>query len=417
VFSEAGGQFRVSAASAASCSSLGFIGLPANGTGGFEQKIAEAAEKEPGVNESVGERSLLLLPRIYAVRMKRPWLIPLWVLAVVVVSGLGLLALLLLPRDRLFHGKLESEWIKGVNYGMSLSDEQNREQAQRWHEFGPEGLRVLERGLNPERGRRYREIYRRVSLKWPRFLVSLLPTPPMDATRGTRMNVLDLLWRMGKDAHPAWPAVARALADEDAGVRQIAITFFTHPEDDTAFLNQMRAPDKKELLPLFLRALEDNRANWGLRNNAALALKYYPEQAPRVAPALEKALQDPSPYVRLIAAEGLNRVDAEMAKKAGAVTVMSRLMQDQDDQVASRAAFVLRQFQNEPDAAVSALLQALQSTNSNVGCNAVWSLEWAFPSYAGRIIPELRKAAERKDNVGGYARSAVKHLESEAAAK
>jgi HEAT repeat protein len=132
---------------------------------------------------------------------------------------------------------------------------------------------------------------------------------------------------------------------------------------------------------------------------------------------LEKALQDPSPYVRLISAEALNRVDAETAKKAGAVNVMSRLMQDQDDQVASRAAFVLRQFQNEPEAAVSALLQALQSTNSNVGCNAVWSLEWAFPSYAGKIIPELRKAAERKDNVGGYARSALKRLESETVAK
>ena len=343
--------------------------------------------------------------------MKHKRRIVLIALAVVVGGGLLLGWLALLPRDPLFHGKPESEWIKGVAYGMSLSDSQNREQAQRWRNFGPEGLRVLERGLYPSHGHTYRKLYRRVSPKLPRILVGWLPSPPMDITRGTRMNVLDLLWRMGKDARPAWPVVARALNDEDAGVRQIAITFFTHPDDDTAFLNQMPAPDKRKLLPLFLSALADNRAGWGLRNNAALALKYYPEQAPLVAPALEKALLDPSPYVRLISAEALNRVHPVAAKRAGAVTVMIRLMQDADDQVASRAAFVLRQFQNEPEAAVSGLIDALHSTNSNVGCNAVWSLEWAFPTYADKIIPAMRKAAERKDNVGGYARSAVKHLE------
>ncbi len=133
-------------------------------------------------------------------------------------------------------------------------------------------------------------------------------------------------------------------------------------------------------------------------------MKYYPEQAPLVAPALVKTLQDPSPYVRLMAAEALNRVDADAAKKAGAVTVMIPLLKDPDNQVASRAAFALRQFQNDAEAAVTALIEALHSTNSNVGCDAVWSLEWAFPQHADRIIPELRKAAERKDNVGSYAR-------------
>ena len=94
----------------------------------------------------------------------------------------------------------------------------------------------------------------RLSVPLEGFLVRLLPAPEMDRMRATRANVLDLLWRMGKDARPAWPAVALALADEDPGVRQIAITFFTHPEDDTAFLNQMNAPDKKKLLPLLQHA-------------------------------------------------------------------------------------------------------------------------------------------------------------------
>ena len=331
-------------------------------------------------------------------------------LSVVLLAGLGWLSWL--PRDPLFHGKPESEWIKGIAYGMSLSEDLNKEQIRRWGDLGSEGLRVLERGLNASDGRTYRKLHRRLSARLPWALMRLLPAPKMDATSGTRQTLLSLLWRMGKDARPAWPAVARALADENPEVRQSAITFFTHPEDDTAFLNQMPVSQKKLLLPLFIRAIADKGANWGLRNNAALALKYYPEEASLAAPALAKALQDPAPYVRLVSAEALNRVDAAAAKRAGAATVLIQLLQNPDDQVAARAALVLRQFQDDADAVLPALIAAMHGTNSHVGCNAVWSLEWAFPQQSDRIIPELRKAAERKDNVGGYARVALKRLES-----
>ena len=345
--------------------------------------------------------------------MKHTRYLLLFALAVLLLGGLGWLVLP--PRDPLFHGKRESEWITNIVYGMHLSEEQNREQGQRWRDFGREGLRVLERGLaKAPRARAYRMFHRQLEPKLPRALVRLLPAPRMDTQSGTRMCVLDLLWRMGKDARSAWPAVARALEDEDPGVRGMAIVFFTHPEDDTAFLNQMPAVDKRKLLPLFIRALEDTGANWywSLRNNAALALKYYPEQAPRVAPPLAKALHDPVPYVRLTSAEALNRVDPDAAKQAGAMTVMIKLLQDPDDQVASRAASVLRQFQQDADAAVVALIETLHGTNISVGCNAVWALEWAFPKHADKIIPELRKATEREDNVGSCARVALEHLES-----
>ena len=179
---------------------------------------------------------------------------------------------------------------------------------------------------------------------------------------------------------------------------------------------QLPAKEKKKLLPLFIRSLEDGGWSWNPRNNAALALRYYPEDASAITPSLVKALQDPEPHVRLQSAQTLNRVNPDAAKKAGAVSVLTNLLRNPDDQIASRAAAVLRQFQNEADIAVAALIEALQSTNSNVGCNAVWSLESAFPEYADRIIPELKKAAERKDNVGGYARSALKKFESKATA-
>jgi len=332
---------------------------------------------------------------------------------VVLVGGLTFVALA--PRDPLFHGKPESQWITNIVYGMSLSEDQNKEQVQRWRDFEPEGLRVLERGLAPNRGRTYQNIYGRLASMLPGPLLRLLPTPPPKTVGGTRHCVVDLLCRMGTNAHPAWPAVARTLSDEDPLVRSRAVTFFTHPEADKAFLNQMPAKEKKKLLPLFISAMEYGGWHWNLRNNAALALKYYPEHALLITPALVKSLQDPSPYVRLSSADALNRVDPAAASKAGAVAVVAQLLQNPDYQLSGPAAFALRQFQQDADLAVTALIEALHGTNSSVvGASAVWSLEWAFPKQADRIIPELRKAAERKDNAGGYAKGALKSLESKA---
>jgi len=241
----------------------------------------------------------------------------------------------------------------------------------------------------------------------------LLPAPPPKTVGGTRHIVADLLCRMGTNAHPPWPAVARALSDEDPWVRSRAVTFFTQPEDDKAFLNQLPAQEKKKLLPQFIRAVEDGGWCWNLRNNAALALKYYPEAASLVAPPLVNALKDASPYVRLSAADALNRVDPVAGSKAGAVSVVSNLLQSPDYQISGDAARALREFQHDADAAVAALIGALEGTNrSVVGASAVWSLEWAFPDHTNRTIPALKKAAETQDNAGNYARSAVRALES-----
>jgi HEAT repeat protein len=172
----------------------------------------------------------------------------------------------------------------------------------------------------------------------------------------------------------------------------------------------MPARDKKTLLPLFLRALETARS-CGPRNNAALALRYYGDEKALVIPALTSALSDTEPYVRLTAAESLNHVDAEAASRAGVVKVLGVLVTDADDQIGGRAASVLRNCRNDADSAVAALIEGLHSTNTYVSCSAVWSLE-SFPSHADTIIPELRKAAERKDNAAGYAKNAIKSLES-----
>jgi hypothetical protein len=333
-------------------------------------------------------------------------------IAVGVILATGVAWVALQPRDPIFHGRRESEWITNIVY---LSEDQNNQQVQRWRDFGPGGLRVLERGLAANRAPKYLNAYDRLAKFLPNGLMRLLPTPPPKTVGGTRYQVVDLLCRMGKDAHPAWPAVTRALSDEDPMVRSRAVSFFTHPEADKAFLNQLPAKEKKKLLPLFIRAVEDGGWHWNLRNNAALALKYYPEEAPLVAPPLVKALKDSSPYVRLSAADALNAVDPVAGSKAGAVTVVAKELQNRDQNLSWQAAISLREFQLDAALAVTALIEAIDGTNSMAAANALPTLDYAFHKHADRIIPELRKAAGRTDTAGGYARSALKGLESRAA--
>jgi hypothetical protein len=343
--------------------------------------------------------------------MPRKWRVGLFAVATLLAAALAALAWSFLPeRDRIFHGKPESEWVTNIVYGMQLSDDQSKAQAQQWRDFGPEGLRVLERGLDPSHGHRYRKFYRRYTPKLPRRVVDLLPRPTMDHSPGTRMCVLSLLCRMETNAWPAWRAAARALEDENDSVRQWAINFFTWHEDDSAFLNHMPARDKKTVLPLFLRNVE-TASNSGPRNNAALALRYYREEKAVVVPALTKALGDTEPYVRLTAAESLNHVDAEAASRAGVVNVLGVLVTDPNDQIGGRAASALRKCRNDADSAVAALIKALHSTNSYVCSSAVWSLE-SFPDHADTILPELRKEVERKDTAAGWVKGAVKNFES-----
>jgi hypothetical protein len=310
-----------------------------------------------------------------------------------------------LPRDPMFHGKRESEWITNIVY---KSEDQYKELVQQWRDFGPEGLRVLERGLAANRAQKYQKIYYRLAKYLPNSVMRLFPTPPPKTEGGTRYLVVHLLCNMGKDAYPAWPAVARTLSDEDLAARSSAVSFFTHPEADKAFLNQLPTKDKKKLLPLFISAMEYDGWYWNLRNNAALALKSYPEEASLFVPSLLKALKDPSPHVRLSAADALNRVNPAAATKAGALGVVSNLLQNPDSGISVNATLVIRQFQHEADAAVTALIDALHGTNrAVVGVWAVWSLQ-AFPKQTARILPELRKAAEQNDDTGKHAAAALR---------
>jgi hypothetical protein len=310
--------------------------------------------------------------------------------------------------DPLFRGRPESEWIKNLKY-------RDDQQVEEWRTYGEEGVKVLVRGLehaNRPGERAYRQFYPRM----PGFLVRWLPSPRDDATRSTRMCLVSLLANLGNDANSATPIMIRTVnRDEDDSVRQSAINFFTTSEDEKCRLNQLPADQKKQVLPGLVRDLQGSRS-WGLRNNAANALKWFPEQRAILAPVLVRTLQDPQAQVRLLAAEALNRVDSDTAKRAGAISVVIAITKNPDDQISHRAVSALRFFKGDAELAVPTLIECLQHTNTLVACEAVWALEWApreFKKYADIVVPALRNAAERKDHVGKYATVALKRFQFE----
>jgi HEAT repeat protein len=201
---------------------------------------------------------------------------------------------------------------------------------------------------------------------------------------------------------------------EAADVRQNAIGYFITSEGENCLVNQLPAKEKKALLPALIRGIQDP-GSWGLRNNAAILLKYYPEQGQVVAPVLVKALGDSHPQVRRDAAEALNRVAPDVGRKAGATSMLVALAKDPDAQLAFKAVAALGHSGSQPDLAVPALVEFLQSTNGLIACEAVWALEWApkeFHAYSAAIIDALGNAVRRKDSVGGYAQGAVARWKS-----
>jgi hypothetical protein len=305
-------------------------------------------------------------------------------------------------QDPLFRGKPESEWIKNLKY----SDDQ---QVNQWRSYGDEGVQVLIRGL--ERSTRPGErAYRQISRVLPVWIRGWLPAPKADSTQSTRQCLVSLLSSLGTTATSATPVMIWTVRkDESDAVRQSALCYFNSSADDHCILNQLSASQKAALLPALVRDIQDG-GNWGLRNNAALALRYYPEQREVVVPALLKALQDSEPHVRLLAAEALNRLDSEAAKKAGATLIIIAITENPDDQIASKAVAALGRPGSQPDLAVPAIIECLQSTNTLVACEAVWALEWSvkeFDTYSNRIVPALSSTAQHTDNVGKYAKTAL----------
>jgi hypothetical protein len=242
---------------------------------------------------------------ISCVRSKRRWIVALFLTFAAVLTGLVLWFSRVFPvsRDPLFRDKPESDWIANLKY-------RDDQQVEEWRGYGEEGVQVLIRGL--ERANRPGErAYRRFNQLLPHSLRQWLPAPKRDSTQETRECLVSLLSSLGSEAKSAAPVMIRtASTDEFHGVRQSAIGFFI--------------------------------------TSAAMLLKFYPEERGVVGPVLVKALQDPRPEVRLDAAEALNRVAPEVAKKTGAASMLVAFAKDSDDQLASKAVVALGRSGSQP---------------------------------------------------------------------
>jgi hypothetical protein len=301
--------------------------------------------------------------------------------------------------DRLFRGKPESVWMRELKY---WDDEQLKE----WRGYGEAGVQVLIRGL--ENAQRPAErAYRKFSRKLPGWLSARLPTPKQDATRTTRHCIVSLLASLGTNATSATPLMIYTVCHDEAdAVRQSAICFFTTSEDEHALINHLPPGQKQTLLVGLLDATKID----SLRNNAVLALRHYPENPKAVVPALLLGLKDPKPQVAVLAAKALLEIDATAVRSASATAILCSIANHPDDQIAFRAVSALGSPNCQTELAVPALVECLKSTNTLVACQAVWTLKWkpsGFIAYSNVIIPALESAAQRKDNVAGYARSAL----------
>src|SRR2546427_10204145 len=100
-----------------------------------------------------------------------------------------------------------------------------------------------------------------------------------------------------------------------------------------------------------------------------------------------------------------------MVVKAGVVPIVIGVLKDPDDQIAYRAAELLGEMRVEPALAVPALIEALENNNTLIAATAAQALA-KFKESADTFIPALEKAAQRKDNVSGYAKGALNELKS-----
>jgi hypothetical protein len=340
------------------------------------------------------------------IRNWRRWMVPLVLTFAAVLIFLALCFGLLaaLRPEPLFHGKPESVWIKQLKY-------HDDEQVKEWRGYGEEGVQVLIRGLERATHPGARA-YRRFSARLPAFVKRLLPAAKPDSTQATRQCLVALLGSLGSHAKSAARVMIRTAGnDEASSVRQGAIGYFITSAGDDTLLNQLPAGQKEALLPALLNGMQDAQ----LRHNAAFLLKFYPEHREAVAPVLLRALRDPNPYVRLSAAQALNRVAPDLAKTAGATSMLAAFAKDPNNQLAAQAVAALAASGSEPELAIPALIECLQSTNSLISAEAVWALERApreFKPYAKMVIPALRNAANRKNHHAVEAKGALSKWES-----
>jgi hypothetical protein len=323
------------------------------------------------------------------------------------------------PKERTFRGKPENFWITNIVYSGP------QEQTEQWLGFGAEGAQLLTRYLDQESGwqRTYRKAYRRHAGKLPQVIVRQFPIP--DDNRGTRMCVLSLLSSMSSrdtnTARIAEPAIARAMADENPALRQIAVGSY----EGQVLRAQIGPGLKKARLDEFLRLAEDNH-HW-VRGNAAVVLYYFPEERAKIVPVLIRILPEPHPHIQLTIARSLSRVDREAAAKAGVAAIAAGHLKDPEKgfkdptlqrwnawEIARQAAEVLGELRAEPAVSVPALIEGLGSTNREIAIASFRALT-KFKEQTDQTLPVLRKAALERGDIPNWVKAELDQVDRKTA--
>lgn len=317
-----------------------------------------------------------------------------------------------------FRGKPESYWITNIVYNGPTA------QIEQWQGYGTDGARLLTGYLDRGGGWQitYRNAYRRYAGRLPQIIFKHLPSP--EDNRAYRMSALSLLSSLsGREtnvARVAEPAIARALEDDNPSLRQIAVGSY----ESDVLRSQIVPSLKQARVKQFLRLAEDDE-HW-VRGNAAIALRYYPEEAPTIAPVLVKILPEPHPHIQLTIGRTLASVDREAAVQAGVAGIAADLMRYPEQrftnqalqrwtgwEISRQAAEVLGELHAEPAISLPVLIEGLSSTNREIAIASFRALI-QFKDQSGQTLPALRQAATRKD-IPNWVTAELRQIEPAAA--
>ena len=138
-----------------------------------------------------------------------------------------------------------------------------------------------------------------------------------------------------------------------------------------------------------------------------------------MVPLITNALQDPDSGVRMMAVRALNKIDPQNPANSESMSVLVGCLTAPPERfsgAAAQAAIELGELHREPNVAVPALIQSLQSDDNYMREKSATALG-KFGSQAKSAIPALTKALEDSDTrVRRQAAVALKRINSGAAA-
>ncbi len=221
--------------------------------------------------------------------------------------------------------------------------------------------------------------------------------------RETRRMAIEMLGQMGPAAEPAIPTLIELLdtlsyyQETTIALEKLGETAASAiPVLQTKLNNQLTMDDAARALLKIeknhqptIAILAANLDNPDLRAMSCVCLGYFAEVAPDVVePLLLKVANTEDPYDRSMAISALGSL-----KTKAAVMLLIKVLNEEDRELANRAARSLGKLAIEPDVSVPALMKSLKSKNSDV-CYSAANALGAFGEAGQSAVPVLLKALD-----------------------